>query len=379
MKIAIIGGHFSPALAVIHKLPKDTEIIFIGRKYGLEGDKAVTLEYQTITDLGIPFYELQTGRLQRRLTKHTLPSLVKLPKGFFRALSILRKTKPDVVLGFGGYLSVPVAYASKTLSIPVIIHEQTLGAGLANKLISPIATKICLSWDTSRAFFSKEKIVVTGNPVRETLMSPEKPAFASVLTHDLPVIFITGGSAGSHAINVLMEEILVELLRRTIVIHQTGDAKEFHDYDHLLSFRNTLPEDLTKRYILQKFINPSEIGYIMDKADLVIGRSGINTVTELIWLKKPAILIPLPIAQAQEQLKNAQFISRLGLGEVFEQEKGTSTELLLKITSMLEHRNMYTIKDDAEIYQKTHKAADNIVHVCLAAKIEKEDRQTRAS
>lgn len=379
MKIAIIGGHFSPALAVIAKLPKGTEIIFIGRKYGLEGDKATTLEYQTIIELGIPFYNLRTGRLQRHLTRHTIPSLIKMPMGFFQALSLLKKTKPDVILGFGGYLSVPVAYAGKVLGIPVVIHEQTLGAGLANKLIAPFATTVCLSWRESRRFFPKARTVLTGNPVRKDIINPQTPDFADVFSYGLPVIYVTGGSAGSHAINLLIEGTLPELLRKAVVIHQTGDAKEFGDFDRLSELQPRLSDDLKKRYVVRKFINPQDVGYIMKHADLVIGRSGINTVTELLWLKKPAILIPLPVSQAQEQRKNAYFLKDLGLAEVVEQDKITSSELLLKITSMLEHIKMYTIKDDAKSYEKTSTAADNIIHVCLSAKGKKENRETAAA
>src|SRR5437879_2705078 len=112
MKIAIIGGHLTPALAVIRALPKDADVVYIGRKYAMEGDKAESLEYQIITTLGIPFVILHASRLQRQLTRHTIPSLARMPKGMMEAFKILKKQKPDIILSFGGYVSIPVCFAA---------------------------------------------------------------------------------------------------------------------------------------------------------------------------------------------------------------------------------------------------------------------------
>ena len=152
MKVAIVGGHLSPALAVAEKL-KDQEVFYIGRKYTFEGDMGISLESQEMEKLNVPFFDLKTARLQRKFTKHTLPSLLKFPAGFIQAYKILIKIKPDVVLGFGGYLFLPVALAAKLLKIPVVVHEQTLEAGFTNKFVSKFAKKICLSWESSKKYF----------------------------------------------------------------------------------------------------------------------------------------------------------------------------------------------------------------------------------
>src|SRR5664279_4082014 len=118
MKVLIVaggGGHFSPALAVINVFPKDWDILVIGRKYTFEGDKTLSLEYQTAEKLNIPFKFLTTGRLQRKFTRHTMASLVKLPVGFIQAASLIKKFQPDIVVSFGGYVSVPVVYAAYLL------------------------------------------------------------------------------------------------------------------------------------------------------------------------------------------------------------------------------------------------------------------------
>ena len=335
MKIAITGGHLPPALSVIEALSKDTKVLFVGRKYALEGDKAFSLEYQTITKLGIPFEEIKTGRMQRKFTFYTIPSLLKLPLGFVRAFSILKKFKPDVVLGFGGYVSVPVGIVAYLMRIPLVIHEQALEAGLANKILSRFAAKVCISWEETRIFFPKEKVAVTGLPLRNFQLS----TFNSQLDKKLPLIYITGGSLGSHFINNLIEGCLREILANFNLVHQTGDAKEYGDFDRLERLKNGLPYEFRQRYKLQKFIDPKEVGLVLSQADLIVGRSGINTIAELIFFKKPALLIPLPYLR--EQIKNARFFKNLGLGEILLQKDATSIDFLKTVKYMFGLRQDY--------------------------------------
>ena len=126
MKVVITGGHLTPALAVIEKIPKDWEVLFVGRKHAMEGEKEVSLEYQAIKSLGIKFVDLNAGRVQRSFSRHTIPSLLRIPKAYLKSLRILQNFKPDVILGFGGYVSVPIAIMGKLLGIPSVIHEQSL-------------------------------------------------------------------------------------------------------------------------------------------------------------------------------------------------------------------------------------------------------------
>ena len=344
MKIAVIGGHLSPSLALIEKLPKEVEVIYIGRKNTFEGDDSRSLEYSTITDHGIKFYPLTTGRLQRRFTKNSLITLSKVPLGFLSARKILKKENPDIVVGFGGYLSLAVCTAAKSLGIPVVIHEQTLEAGLANKIISKFADKICISFESSKKFFPNSKTILTGNPIRSEIQVRDAIARADLkIDGNLPVIYITGGSTGSHTINCAVESCIEVLLEEASVIHQTGDAREFNDYARLEQKKNTFPDEKKSRYRLQKFIMPKEVGFVMQNSALVVGRSGINTVSELLYLKKPALLIPLPFAQRNEQLKNAQMLREAGLAEILMQSELTGITLLEKITTMLENMKKYTI------------------------------------
>lgn len=338
------GGHFSPALSVIQALPKDIEILLIGRKYGFEGEKTISFEYKTAKKLRIPFYALTTGRLQRAWTRHSLVSLLKIPIGVSQAIRIVLQFKPDVVLSFGGYVSLPVVFAAAVLNIPIIIHEQTLGAGLANKIAARFATRICVSWEESIKFFPKGKVVVTGNPLRAELLheSNEKSWLVEKIEMSgKPVAYITGGSLGSHAINELVAGSLKNFLKECAVIHQTGETAQYKDFERLTEFRETLEPELKERYVLTKFIDAKEVPVILKRADLVIGRAGMNTVTELLLFGKPSLLIPLPSAQGNEQRKNALFLKDQGLGEILEQEKATPKVFYELVIYMLSNRKEY--------------------------------------
>ncbi|MBA3723268.1 MAG: UDP-N-acetylglucosamine--N-acetylmuramyl-(pentapeptide) pyrophosphoryl-undecaprenol N-acetylglucosamine transferase [Candidatus Levybacteria bacterium] len=365
MKLLIVaggGGHFAPALAVLDKLPKEWEVLVVGRKYAFEGDEALSFEYQTAQKLGIPFTPITTGRLQRKLSTHTISSLLKIPVGLSQATKILKDFKPDVVLSFGGYIAVPIAVAAKMQKIPIVLHEQTLQAGLSNKIVSKFADKICISWKYSEQFFPKDKTVLTGNPLRKEFFEyADSSRHGSNNKH--PLLYVTGGSGGAHGINLLVEGALEKLLENYLVIHQTGSATEFGDYDRLQQKRASFPEHLQKRYELTKFVPSDQVVSMIQHADLVIARSGIGTVSELLYLGKPCMLIPLPYGQQHEQLTNAQFVQSTGLGEVFEQDVLTPELFVEKVQEMLS--NIETYKSHAVV---THElidrdAADKIIEI----------------
>ncbi len=369
MKVLIAvggGGHFSPALAVIEQMPKDWEVLLVGRKHTFEGDSALSFEYQTAKRLGLEFQTITTGRLQRKFTKHTLSSLIKIPVGLSQANTILKKYHPDVVLSFGGYISIPVVLAAARLKVPIVIHEQILHAGLANKIALKFATTICVSWQESQKFFPQNKTVLTGNPLRKEFLEAGKKEWGSgnsTKKSDFPLVYITGGSGGAHGINILIEECLTELLEKYTIIHQTGDAQQFGDYARLEKKVSQLSPDLQKRYTLCKFIDTEEVMKHIVQADLVISRSGINTLTELLYLAKPSLLIPLPYGQRNEQLTNAKFMKKVGLAEVVDQLTITSEELLQKVTHMITHLDIYS----------SHKAeAKKLIHLDAGEKIIKE-------
>jgi UDP-N-acetylglucosamine--N-acetylmuramyl-(pentapeptide) pyrophosphoryl-undecaprenol N-acetylglucosamine transferase len=345
-KIILTGGHLAPLLAVYEVLSRQASCVIVGRKHTFEADKAESLEYTLFKKENISFYNLPTARLQRRFTRHTLPSLFRSPSALISARSVLNHERPDVVLTFGGYIGLPVALAAYMKGIPIVLHEQTLHAGLTNRTIGKIATKICISYPTSARFFPSEKTVITGNPVRPEVFK----AYDSLkLPAGLPVLYVTGGSAGAHAINIIIEYILPSLLQKFVVIHQTGDSQEFKDYERLTKLRGSLTEELKTRYMVKKFILPDEIGWVYKRADVVLSRSGANTVTELIALQKKALLIPLPFAQREEQLENAKYYVNTGLGEYILQKNVNLNTFVKKLLSIHESKipHMPPFKNDA--------------------------------
>lgn len=368
MKVLITGGHFSPAYSVIQELlRRGDEVVIVGRIHPQEGDKsALSYEYRVSKELNLQFIEISTGRLQRRITVHTIPSAVRFARGLLHARKILEEVKPDVLLTFGGYLALPVAAAAKMSNIPIVTHEQTQGIGLANSLIAKIAQTVCVSFPSTKKLLSHSHVVLTGNPLRKEIFQvDEKIAYPK----NLPILYITGGSTGSHIINTTIGKSLEILLEKYVIIHQTGE-NEYNDYERLIEEKKKISQSLQERYIVTKYIYPSQIGYIYKTADIVIGRSGANTTLELIACNKPSILIPLPYGQKGEQLQNARLIQSLGLGELLEQRDLSPNSLYEIIERMNKHIEKYHISKDIIEQYIFDDAAQRIVHE-LSAQYEK--------
>lgn|SRR3989338_3719273 len=337
MKILITGGHLSPALAVIEELGSRASVVFVGRKYALDQEKNFSLEYLEIKKRQIPFYHLQSGRLTRLLNLKSLLNLIKIPFGLYRAFKIFLKVKPDLVLSFGGYLGFPVCFAAFILKKPIFIHEQTIKPGLSNRLVGLMAKKIFLAFPEAKKYFTPAKVVLSGNPVRKNIFQVNKKPFD--LKKNRPVIYITGGSLGSHSINLLVAKILPKLLEKYIVIHQTGNVSKYNDFKTLSQIRDKLTNELKKNYFLKTHFFTDELGYIYSICDLLVGRSGANTAFELLAAKIPAIFIPLPWSAGKEQLMHAQLFQKKGTAEILEQSQAAEKllEIIAKVLSNLKY------------------------------------------
>ncbi|MBI3109437.1 UDP-N-acetylglucosamine--N-acetylmuramyl-(pentapeptide) pyrophosphoryl-undecaprenol N-acetylglucosamine transferase [Candidatus Daviesbacteria bacterium] len=329
MKILVTGAHFTPAVATIEEFKKNYkhEVVYVGRKTPLEGDNTPSAESQVLPRLGVEFISLITGRLQREFTVYTIPSLLKIPVGFLQAPVILLKEKPDVVLSFGGYVAVPVVIWAWLFSIPIIIHEPAIISGLANKISAYFANKIAVSFPIKYPY-PEEKTAVTGNPMRREI----KDAI-NISKRGKPAILVTGGNQGSHVINMAVEECLDKLTKIVKVVHQTGDSK-FGDYDRLKQKQN-------ENYRVEKFIS-NGWGQLLQECDLAVSRAGINTLSELAYLGKPVLVIP--IAGHLEQNVSARYFENLGLAKILPQSKLSGGSLLLNIKKMLKNLNQLKIK-----------------------------------
>ncbi len=333
MRIVVTGGHPAPALAVIDELlkRKETDIHFIGRQFAVDHGVAPSYEYKQIKEMGIPFYHLQTGRFLRDYSLRSILSALRLFVGLYDSFALLSKIKPDVVMSFGGYIALPVCIVARLMDIYVITHEQTIAPGLANKIIGKFANKVLISFPETMKYFDVVKTKVTGNPIRMgALKIVNKPLS---LDTKRPVIYITGGSLGSHSINVHIERIIERLLKKFTVIHQVGNVEEYNDFERLSAIKN-------KHYHVVHHFSSDEIGWVFQTADIIISRGGANTTCELIAHKKPCIIIPLPWSGSNEQELHAKLFSVSGAGEVFYQDH-SSEELYEKIMSMYEHLPQY--------------------------------------
>jgi len=343
--IALVGGHLTPALAVLDELQKGghTDILWIGVKYTMSGDKNPSAEYNVVSGKNVPFVELTAGKLYTSFNLKTLIAWIKIPLGIFHALMVLIRTNPKLVIAFGGYVAVPVAIAAKILGIPFVTHEQTVTQGKANQLVARFANKVFLSWKKYFLRLSRknpDKYVFTGNPVRQDIFEVKTDKFR--FENKKPTIYITGGNQGAHALNEMVKEVLPTILKKYNVIHQTGTSSLYNDYDDMKEFAKTLTPELRGSYIVQTGFWGEEIGAVFDSSDFLVTRSGANTVSELLALGIKAILIPLPSSALDEQTKNAMEIVELGLGVLLEQETMTAETFLLAI----EEANSKKVSED---------------------------------
>ncbi|MEK7610910.1 MAG: UDP-N-acetylglucosamine--N-acetylmuramyl-(pentapeptide) pyrophosphoryl-undecaprenol N-acetylglucosamine transferase [Patescibacteria group bacterium] len=333
LKIVFVGGHHTPALAVMASLAaklktagKPYKFYWIGHKYSMWGDKKESAEYREVTALNIPFYDLKAGKLYR--TYHPL-KLLRLPLGFLQALLYIRRLSPQLTVSFGGYLAVPVALVSWFRRIPVFTHEQAVSPGLANRIIAHFARKVLISFPESQQYFPKNKSVLTGNPLRKEIFEVNQPISFPLDREKYPTIYITGGKQGGHTINRTVGEILPELLSHFNIIHQCGSSTVYGDFQYLELEAGKLPDSLSDGYILKDYFAASQVGSVFAKADFVLSRSGANIVSELAALGKPAVLIPIPWSSGNEQENNAKVLVKAGLAVILPQTE-LSGERLLK-------------------------------------------------
>lgn len=338
-KIIICGGHHNSALVVAEKLAKKGHKIFwLGHKYSMIGDINPTAEFLEVSKRNIPFIEIKAGKFQRKY--RFFENLLRIPLGFFQSFITVLKIKPKIIVSFGGYIALPVAFSGYILGIPVVTHEQTAVSGKANRLISKIARRIFVSFEETKTSFPQEKVIFSGLPLRREIFSGNKKIFSN----SNKTIYITGGKQGAHFINEAVFEVLPSLLQKFNVIHQCGSTTLFNDIEKAKQVKQKLKEK-GKNYLVKEYFFTEEIGNVFKTADFVISRAGAHTVYELLALGKPAILIPIPWASNDEQTKNAEIFVRNGLGEILSQDELFNGKLLETLETFAENLKNYQPKE----------------------------------
>lgn len=339
-KILICGGHLSPALALIEELRKNKkiELIYIGRKYPLEGDRALSLEYKTISSLDLKFIPFNPGRISRFFTKEAIVSLCKIPAGLVKGYQIINHEKPDMVISFGSYVALPLALAAFFKKVNVITHEQTRMMGLTNRIISKFARYTCLTWPINQSI-SSNRFIITGGLLRK--IDNENDEIVNFGDTNLPLIYITGGSQGSRSINKIVSECLNSLLKHFRLIHQCGMAENSADYREIKIMISKLPKNIQKNYSLSEMLSPDRALKVIRASEFIIGRSGANTVMEIAVSGKPAVFIPLPWSAENEQYENARWLAEKGSALILPQNDLTADKFIAAVNNFQANIRIY--------------------------------------
>jgi UDP-N-acetylglucosamine--N-acetylmuramyl-(pentapeptide) pyrophosphoryl-undecaprenol N-acetylglucosamine transferase len=302
------GGHLFPGVAIAEELRArhpGAEITFVGTRRGIEA--------RVLPDLGWPLELIEVSGLKTVGAMGALRGLFRLPKALLQARRLVKKYKPDAVIGVGGYASGPVVLAARMRGVPTAICEQNSIPGLTNKMLGRIVRSVFLSFDESRRFFKPAKILMTGNPVRRDLVQKllgEAPAHTGV--H----VLVCGGSQGAVAVNELASRALIALGGVTIT-HQTGEKD--------LEATRARYQAAGVAADCHAFIKDMASAY--QRADIIIGRAGATTVAELAIAGKPAIFIPYPFAADNHQELNAREMAAKGAALMFRQSELTAEAL----------------------------------------------------
>lgn len=332
-KILFTGGHLTPAIAVLNELKKRgyTNYVWIGQKRNQKGSTELSPEFITVRESEVKFYNLRTGKLDRTNNFiNLLRNFFLIFFGLISSLTIILKERPKIIMSFGGFLAVPVVIVGKIFGSKILTHEQTIVVGLANKIISKLADKVLISWESSANFFDSKKVVLTGNPIRRDIFLLKSNSLTKDFDRELPTLLIMGGNQGSHEINSQVFKIIEELLQFCNIIHQTGNSSVTGDYKSANKIRENLPLNLRLRYIVRDYILKDEVGEALNKSDLILSRSGANTISEIMALGKLAILVPIPWSSYDEQIKNAISLVETGLGYIVKQDDKFNSIVLLK-------------------------------------------------
>jgi len=291
------GGHIFPAISIANALmQKDStiDILFVGAEGKMEMEKVPAAGYKIV---GLP-----VRGFQRKLTFQNISFFYKLLVSMMRARKIVKSFNPHVVVGVGGFASGPILRAAAKAKVPTLIQEQNSYAGVTNKLLAHKANRICVAYEGMERFFPKEKIVFTGNPVRQDLSDISAKKHEEALIHfelkaNKKILLVVGGSLGARTINKSIEAGLQKIIDNKIqLIWQTG--KDYYEVS-----KQAADEIHSDDIKVHSFISRMDLAYSL--ADVVISRAGASTVSELCMVKKPSILVPSPNVAEDHQTKNA--------------------------------------------------------------------------
>ena len=350
------GGHIFPALAIakaIEKKVDKVEFLFVGAEDRMEMEKIPAAGYKIVG--------LWISGLQRNLSKRNLLFPFKLVSSLLKARKIIKQFKPDLAIGTGGYASGPLLFAAANKGVPSLIQEQNSYPGITNKILAKYVQKICVAYDNMERFFGDEKLIITGNPIRDDILSFDTKVKAGKKLFNIdvskPTVLVVGGSLGAYTINNAIASNLSDFKTANVnLIWQTG-----------ISFQDQAKE-LTRQVSVNgiqahTFIKEMDLAYAI--ADVIVSRAGAIAISELCCVGKPIILIPSPNVSENHQYKNAQSLVNKNAA-LLVKDSDASRKLVYKVLELLKD----TIKQK-ELSNNIKKlavknAADRIAEIALS-------------
>lgn len=355
------GGHINPAIAIaniILKNKNDTDILFIGTEDGLENS--------LVKEAGFNIEHIRTGKIIRSFTLKNIKALHNAYLGISDAKSIIEKFKPDIVIGTGGYICVPVMLAAKKLKIPYILHESNAFPGVSVKLLAKKASKVLIGFeDAKKRLKNRKNIVYTGTPAKfndEDISKLDKEDSKEKLLlsvknigtyndEERKIIFVTGGSQGARKLNqVVLDMVSIKRDEKMFFVLVTGNK----NYDFVLNQKEKIEKenkiDLSKYIKIEKFVYDMKEMY--NAADICITRSGAMTITELALAKKASILVPYPYAAENHQYYNAKVLENVGAAKIIEEDDFSIENLYNTLNDIIDNNKLSKMQNNAKKAQK---------------------------
>ena len=331
------GGHINPGIAIANKIKEkepSSEIIFIGTNRGLENDLVPRAGYKLKT--------INAYGFDRSISLDNIKKIYKTFRSIKEAKKIIEEFKPDVILGTGGYICVPVGLAAKKKNVPVVLHESNAFPGASIKLLSKKADKILLGFEDAKARLPKaKKIVVTGTPTKVKKINISKEKKQEILSENglndqKPIVLFFGGSQGAQSINNSLIEIIANKKNENYQIMWASGPAQYEEIKNNLKEKHNLEIDKIPNVKIMPYIYNME--EMMNIVDLVVCRSGAMTITEIANVGKPAIFIPFPFATENHQEYNARVLEKVGSAKIILDKNLTSNVLNDEIQNMVKDR-----------------------------------------
>lgn len=325
------GGHIYPAIAIASKIEKNdkqAKILFIGTKSGLESD--------IVPKAGFDIETITVSYLKRKISIHNLKSAGMLLKGLWEARKIIRRFKPDIVVGTGGFVCGPIVFMAARMGIPTIIHEQNVFPGITNKILSNFVDKVAVSFDEASKYFKrKDKLVLTGNPIRDDFfhVSPEEAEKRYVTTKEMPLVMIVGGSGGSIRINETVTDMMIKYPNKSFAILLVTGKRH---HSKIMAEISQHGIDMTNDRVLPYI---DDMPLALKACDLIICSAGAITITEINAIGKPSILIPKAYTAENHQEYNAMAMQKRGAAVVIKENDLTGEVLYKNIGEILNNKN----------------------------------------